>query len=163
LVAERAAREGRSIYLLGGAPGVAQAAEVKLCRSSPQLTVAGRSSPVVMMPPSADDLEQIRAELARCRPDIVLVALGSPKQEHVIRALRPDFPAAWMIGVGISLSFVAGRKRRAPRWMRRAGLEWLHRLAHEPRRLGRRYLLDDVPFAFELFARALWRRVSSSR
>ena len=63
-----------------------------------------------------------------------------------------------MIGVGVTFSFIGGDLRRAPPWMRRVGLEWMHRLAQEPRRLARRYLVDDVPFAARLFAHALWRR-----
>jgi N-acetylglucosaminyldiphosphoundecaprenol N-acetyl-beta-D-mannosaminyltransferase len=61
--------------------------------------------------------------------------------------------------VGISFSFVAGDVQRAPRWLQRLGLEWLHRLVQEPRRLARRYLVDGLPFAVALFARAAWARV----
>jgi N-acetylglucosaminyldiphosphoundecaprenol N-acetyl-beta-D-mannosaminyltransferase len=61
--------------------------------------------------------------------------------------------------VGISFSFVAGQVARAPAWMRASGLEWVHRLSQEPGRLARRYLLDDLPFAFELFARSAAQRV----
>jgi N-acetylglucosaminyldiphosphoundecaprenol N-acetyl-beta-D-mannosaminyltransferase len=66
-----------------------------------------------------------------------------------------------MVGVGISFSFVSGQVARAPAWMRRTGLEWVHRLVQEPKRLARRYLIDDLPFAAELFARALWTRARS--
>jgi N-acetylglucosaminyldiphosphoundecaprenol N-acetyl-beta-D-mannosaminyltransferase len=68
-----------------------------------------------------------------------------------------------MIGVGITFSFVAGTVARAPEWMQQAGLEWCWRLAQEPRRLARRYLIEDIPFSFELFARAAWTRLRSSR
>jgi N-acetylglucosaminyldiphosphoundecaprenol N-acetyl-beta-D-mannosaminyltransferase len=88
------------------------------------------------------------------RPDILLVGLGSPKQEQLIRALRPHLPATWMVGVGISFSFVAGEIKRAPVWMRKAGVEWVHRLAQEPRRLAKRYLVHDLPFAVRLFTHA---------
>jgi N-acetylglucosaminyldiphosphoundecaprenol N-acetyl-beta-D-mannosaminyltransferase len=63
-----------------------------------------------------------------------------------------------MVGVGISFSFVAGQVARAPAWMRKSGLEWVHRLTQEPQRLARRYLLEDLPFAAELFARVIWTR-----
>ena len=89
-----------------------------------------------------------------------MVGLGSPKQEKLIHELRATLPAAWMIGVGISFSFIAGDVRRAPRWMQKTGLEWVHRLAQEPRRLAHRYLVDDIPFAFSLFAHAFRRRGS---
>jgi N-acetylglucosaminyldiphosphoundecaprenol N-acetyl-beta-D-mannosaminyltransferase len=100
----------------------------------------------------------VREELASLRPHLVLVALGSPKQEQVIAALRPHLPATWLVGVGISLSFVAGEVRRAPVWLQRLGLEWIHRLAQEPSRLARRYLLEDLPFALRLFPAALLHR-----
>jgi N-acetylglucosaminyldiphosphoundecaprenol N-acetyl-beta-D-mannosaminyltransferase len=74
----------------------------------------------------------------------------------VIDALRERFPAAYWIGVGISLSFMAGTVTRAPRWLQRMGLEWAHRLVQEPRRLARRYLLDDIPFTARLLFGA-WR------
>jgi N-acetylglucosaminyldiphosphoundecaprenol N-acetyl-beta-D-mannosaminyltransferase len=68
-------------------------------------------------------------------------------------------PRAWWIGVGISFSFVTGAVRRAPRWMRACGLEWTHRLAQEPRRLARRYLVDGIPFALWLLPACLLRRL----
>ena len=161
-IAERAAREGRSIYLLGGEPAAnARAADV-LRAQHPGLNICGASSPMVASPPTADQTRALREELARARPDVVLVGMGSPKQEHIIHALRADFPAAWMIGVGISFSFVAGMVSRAPEWMQQAGLEWCWRLAQEPKRLARRYLLEDIPFSFELFGRTAWRRLRSS-
>jgi len=160
LVAERAAAEHRSIYLLGGAPGAAAKAAEILAGQFPGLRVCGTSSPMLSSPPTAAELDPIREELARLRPDILFVGLGSPKQENVIDALRATLPGSWMIGVGITFSFIAGDVRRAPRWMQKTGLEWVHRLAQEPKRLAHRYLIDDVPFAFSLFWHALRRRVA---
>jgi N-acetylglucosaminyldiphosphoundecaprenol N-acetyl-beta-D-mannosaminyltransferase len=160
-IAERAAREGRSLYLLGGEPAAnAQAATVLRARC-PGLNICGASSPMVASPPTPEQAHALREELTRARPDVVLVGMGSPKQEHIIHALRRDLPRAWMIGVGITFSFVAGTVSRAPAWMQQAGLEWSWRLAQEPRRLARRYLLEDIPFSFELFARAAWKRLRS--
>src|SRR3569832_2748250 len=158
-IAERAAAEGRSLYLLGGEPAANdQAAEVLRGRW-PNLVIAGASSPMVKRPPSADDIHALREELLRTRPDILLVGLGSPRQEQIIRALRTDFPRTWMIGVGMTFSFVAGTESRAPAWMQRTGLEWCRRLAQDPKRLGRRYLLEDLPFSVELFTRAGLKRL----
>lgn len=153
-IAERAAQEGRSLYLLGGAPGAAEGAEREFLGRWPTLRIVGRSSPMVSPTPTASELDALRAEVVVTRPDILLVGMGSPKQERVIHALRGALPSCWMLGVGISFSFVTGQVRRAPPWMRHSGLEWVHRLAQEPRRLARRYLLEDLPFAAELFARA---------
>ncbi len=160
-IAERAAREGRSIYLLGGEPAANAMAATVLRARCPGLNICGASSPMVASPPTAEQAQALREELTRARPDLVLVGMGSPKQEHIIHALRPDFPRAWMIGVGITFSFLAGTVSRAPAWIQRAGLEWCWRLAQEPRRLARRYLLEDIPFSFELFARAAWSRLRS--
>ncbi|HEY2733616.1 MAG TPA: WecB/TagA/CpsF family glycosyltransferase [Polyangiales bacterium] len=156
--ADRAAREGRSVYFLGGDPGAGEAAATVLRARAPGLRVAGHSAPRFSAMPTEAELAATIAALREAAPDLLLVGLGSPKQERLIHALRPHFPAMWMVGVGISFSFVAGHVQRAPRWMRQSGLEWVHRFLQEPQRLGRRYLLEDLPFAAELFARVLWER-----
>jgi N-acetylglucosaminyldiphosphoundecaprenol N-acetyl-beta-D-mannosaminyltransferase len=153
LLAERAALEGRSLYLLGGDGDAAERAAAELCARWPKLRIAGCSSPRISSPVTPGELAPIREELTQARPDLVYVALGSPKQEYVIDLLRCDLPGSWMLGCGISLSFIAGDVARAPLWMQRAGVEWLHRLFQEPRRLGRRYLLHNLPFTVRL----LWR------
>lgn len=161
-LAERAAYSGRRLYLLGGAEGAAEGAKRVFEQRYPGLCVCGVASPMLSTRPTDDELAALADDVLLAAPDIVLVAFGSPKQEFVIRHLRPLLPAAWMIGVGISLSFVTGQTRRAPRWMQRAGLEWVHRMAQEPGRLVERYLLHDVPFAVELFARAAVQRIAGA-
>jgi N-acetylglucosaminyldiphosphoundecaprenol N-acetyl-beta-D-mannosaminyltransferase len=156
--AERAAHEQRSLYLLGGDPGAGEGAARVLSQRYPGLRIAGLSAPRFSALPTAAELAPTIEALRAARPDLLLVGLGSPKQERVIAALRPHLPATWMVGVGISFSFVAGQVARAPIWMRRTGLEWVHRLAQEPKRLARRYLVEDLPFAAELFARVIWLR-----
>ena len=158
ILARRAASEHRSMYLLAGAPGTSERASALLHERFPGLDVEGKSDVWCSDPPTAAEIDLIVNELARRRPDLVLVGLGSPKQEKVIQALRPHLPTAWFVGVGVSFSFLVGDVKRAPRWMQRTGLEWFTRLAQEPRRLGRRYLVENLPFAFKLFARALLSR-----
>ncbi len=160
---QRAAREGRSVYLLGGDPAANEVAARKLVSDHPGLRIAGRSSPMLSAVPTPEQLTPMGEQLAGTRPDFVLVAFGSPKQEHVISALRAVLPHAWWIGVGISLSFVAGHVQRAPPLVQRLGLEWAHRLAQEPKRLSRRYVLEDIPFAFEMFGRIAHARLSAYR
>ncbi len=157
----RAAQTGRSVYLLGGDPAANDVAASKLQSDLPKLRIAGRSSPMVSAVPTAAELAPIREELLRTRPDFVLVAFGSPKQEQVISALRELLPGAWWIGVGISLSFLAGHVKRAPVLVQRLGLEWVHRLTQEPERLFRRYVIEDIPFAFTLFGRVARDRMRS--
>jgi N-acetylglucosaminyldiphosphoundecaprenol N-acetyl-beta-D-mannosaminyltransferase len=157
-IAARAAREGRSIYFLGGNANTAEGAASTLRAEFPELSVAGFSSPWLPAEPDDAEVEPTRQALTEARPDIVLVALGSPKQEWLISKLRRSLPACWFIGVGMSFSFTTGDMPRAPEWMQRSGLEWVHRLVSEPRRLGKRYLWHDAPFGFELLGRALLHR-----
>jgi N-acetylglucosaminyldiphosphoundecaprenol N-acetyl-beta-D-mannosaminyltransferase len=159
---QRAAREKRSVYFLGGDPAAAEAAEQKLRAEIPGLIVAGRSSPWVSAEPTPAEVAPIRAELLRLKPDFVLVAFGSPKSDRVIDPLRHELPGSWFIGVGISLSFIAGHVKRAPVVLQKLGLEWVHRLTQEPKRLFRRYVIEDLPFAFELFGKTALDRLSGS-
>jgi N-acetylglucosaminyldiphosphoundecaprenol N-acetyl-beta-D-mannosaminyltransferase len=158
-LAERGAAMGRSICLLGGAPGAAEDAEQKFLERFPNLVIAATSSPTVSDQPTADEIEAILRTLISAKPDIVYVAFGSPKQERLIAALRSALPSSWWIGVGVSLSFVAGHVTRAPKCLQCLGLEWAHRMLQEPRRLVKRYLLHNLPFAFRLLVRSLATRM----
>lgn len=156
---KRAAKERRSVYLLGGDPKAVPVAAERLLREAPGLVIAGQSCPNVSAEPSERELAAMREALLLARPAMVFVAFGSPKQERVIAALRAALPETWWIGVGISFSFLAGHVKRAPRPLQVLGLEWAHRLAQEPRRLFRRYIIEDLPFAFELFGRVAIARL----
>ena len=157
LTAEAALRD-RSVFLLGGAPGACEAAEARLRAVYPGARFAGHLCPPFGFEKDEREIDRIREALATTRPDIVYVALGFPKQERLIAYLRGEFPSTWFLGVGFSLSFIAGQSSRAPAWMGRLGVEWLHRLAKEPRRLAKRYLVHDLPFALRLFASTLRER-----
>jgi N-acetylglucosaminyldiphosphoundecaprenol N-acetyl-beta-D-mannosaminyltransferase len=153
-----AARAGRSIYLLGGNPGAAERAAVALADLNRGLRVAGHRCPPFGFERDAGEVQSIEAELAAKSPDIVYVGLGFPKQERLIERIRHSLPRAWFLGIGISFSFVSGEIRRAPRWVQRMGLEWAHRMAQEPARLFRRYVVHDLPFAARLFGSAIGQR-----
>jgi N-acetylglucosaminyldiphosphoundecaprenol N-acetyl-beta-D-mannosaminyltransferase len=158
-ICQAAARDGRSVYLLGGDPNAAPVAAERLCEKAPGLKIVGISSPQISAEVSEAEIADLRATLRTGNPALVFVAFGSPKQERVIARLRAEFPETWWIGVGISFSFLAGQVQRAPQFVQRLGLEWVHRLAQEPERLFRRYIIEDLPFAFELFGRAALSRV----
>jgi N-acetylglucosaminyldiphosphoundecaprenol N-acetyl-beta-D-mannosaminyltransferase len=96
-------------------------------------------------------------------PDVVFVGLGFPKQENLIAAFADRLPSTWWLGCGAALPFAAGALKRAPAWMRRFGLEWFFRLVSEPRRLFRRYVREDAPFAVVLLTRALLTRLRPSQ
>jgi len=163
-LAAAAADAGLSIYLLGGNKGAADRAAERLASRFPGLRIAGWECPPFGFERDVDNTAGVRTAVAEARPDIVLVALGSPKQERLIRDFRasgdPRLERAWWLGVGISLSFIAGEINRAPPVIQRLGLEWLHRFAQEPRRLARRYLVDGIPFAIFLLAASFMRRFS---
>jgi len=149
----------KSIFLLGGDPGTADGAAAALKAKFPHCIIAGTYCPLFGFEKDYAQLSLIIQALSDSKPDIVYVALGSPKQEKLIAQLRPVLPDAWWIGVGNSFSFLAGHVKRAPVWMQKTGLEWTHRLFQEPRRLFRRYLIVGVPFAASLLSRATIRGV----
>ncbi|WFE30202.1 WecB/TagA/CpsF family glycosyltransferase [Solwaraspora sp. WMMD791] len=154
---------GRSVYLLGGEPGTAVRAAEVLRAAFPQLVIAGELSPPFGFDTSEEQLAAICAEVTAAAPDLVYVGLGFPKQERLIARLRPLLPGTWFMGCGAAIGFVAGVHRRAPRWMQRTGLEWVHRLLGEPHRLMRRYLLHDVPFALRLLGGSARNRLRPGR
>lgn len=154
-----AAGRGRSVYLLGGSAGTAEGAARVLVERFPNLKIAGTFYPPLGFENDAAQMAQIVAGLAAAKPDIVYVALGSPKQEKLIARLRQILPDAWWVGVGNSFSFLCGDVRRAPRWMQVSGLEWVHRLSQEPKRLFRRYVVVGLPFAFTMLGRAVFKGV----
>lgn len=160
-LAEQLARTNRSVFLLGGDSGVAQKAGQILARRFNGLRIAGTHCPPLGFENNAAELDVIRAALRASKPDVVYVALGSPKQEQLIERLRDELPNTWWMGVGISLSFITGDVKRASKWIQNSGLEWVHRLVQEPRRLTRRYLVDGIPFAIELMISSALHRIVS--
>jgi len=143
-LSEFAARSGLSVYLFGAADGVAAEAAENLVSRFPNLKVAGVCSPPMGFYLDPDQSAHAVQTIAASAPDICFVALGSPQQEVWIWQNHGQCAASIMIGVGGSFDLVSGRIRRAPRWMQEMGLEWGWRLFQEPRRLWRRYLIDDV-------------------
>ncbi len=158
-LSREAARGRHSVFFLGGAPGAAEGAVERLQGIHPELQVAGLYSPPFGFDSDPAEHEQIRSLLQESKPDIVFVALGFPRQERLIAQLRTILRGTWFLGVGISFSFVAGDVRRAPELLQRIGLEWLHRLVMEPRRLARRYLWHGLPFATRLVVHAIVARL----
>ena len=146
--------DGWRLALVGGAPGVAEHAARNMTRAYPKARVVA-----VPTPPISDEATaQAVADAVRsCQASVVQVALGAPKQEAWLRRYLVSTGATVGIGVGSALDIISGDQPRAPRWMRDHGLEWAQRLRLEPRRLARRYLVDDALF-FPLVARATVRQ-----
>ncbi|GGM17246.1 WecB/TagA/CpsF family glycosyltransferase [Dactylosporangium sucinum] len=156
------AAAGRSIFVLGGDPatdGAARAA-AKLAESFEGLRIAGALSPAYGFDRSPAKIRAIGQVVRAADPDMMYVGLGFPRQERLIATLRSEHPRAWFLGCGAAVNFVAGDVQRARPVLQKAGLEWLDRLAREPRRLARRYLREDAPFAAALLARSLHHRLT---
>jgi N-acetylglucosaminyldiphosphoundecaprenol N-acetyl-beta-D-mannosaminyltransferase len=156
-LSERAAWEQRRVFLLGGAEGVSDTGVAALREQHPGMHVDGWSPPFGLEA-TPDGMAEIRNRVAEAAPDLVFCGFGFPKQERVIRKLREALPDTWFVGCGAALNFAAGEVSRAPGWMQRGGLEWVHRLWKEPRRLFRRYVVDDIPFALQLLYSSTRRR-----
>jgi N-acetylglucosaminyldiphosphoundecaprenol N-acetyl-beta-D-mannosaminyltransferase len=138
-LAALAAERGYRLFLLGAAPGVAEAAGAALAGRNPGLLIAGcyAGSPRERHEPF------LRQLIAAAHPDILLVAYGHPRQDLWIARNQPQLRVPLAVGVGGVFDYLSGRVPFAPRWMRRAGLEWLFRLVRQPRRLPR--IVDAVP------------------
>lgn len=132
-------------YLFGGTPEVVKRLRRRLEQDHPGIEIVGAESPP-FRELSTEELEAARDRMLAADADLVWIGLGSPKQDRVAARLRELEAAPVLLCVGAAFDFVSGAKPRAPRWMQRAGLEWLHRLITDPRRLWRRYLIGNVQF-----------------
>jgi N-acetylglucosaminyldiphosphoundecaprenol N-acetyl-beta-D-mannosaminyltransferase len=144
---EASERQGYRHFLYGGGAGVAELLASRLKERFPGLAIVGTLCPPFRALEPDEDDEVVRC-INQARPDIVWVGLSTPKQERWMRAHFGRLTAPVLVGVGAAFDFHAGLKRQAPRWIQRSGLEWLFRLAAEPRRLWRRYLYNNPRFVF---------------
>lgn len=155
-LAEMAAARGYTIFLLGGGEGVSLRAAMALRARFPVLRVAGVHAPPGRFGEDAVSSDAAIDAVAAARPDILFVGLGSPKQELWVHRHWERLACTVAVCCGAAIDFIAGAQTRAPAWMQRSGLEWLWRLAHNPRRLWRRYLVDDAAF-LGIFLKEWWR------
>ena len=133
-----------AVYLLGAGPGVAEHAAGKIHDRWPRVKVVGTYSPPQGFEHDPEAIAAILEDIAAVRPNVLIVGLGMPKQELWVHSNRTEIQANVALCVGACIDFLAEHKRQAPIWMRRAGVEWLHRVATEPRRLAGRYAHDAM-------------------
>lgn len=152
-ILQLAARRGWSVFLLGAGPGVAEEAGKRLSQQMPGLEVVGTRDGYS---PREEDAE-VASVISQSGADVVMVAMGNPLQERWLAANLAATGAQLGVGVGAFFDFTAGTAKRAPAWMNRAGIEWLWRLAQEPKRLFRRYVVGNPVF----LARVLRERFRS--
>lgn len=136
-------------FFYGGAPGVADVLRDRLKTQFPRLQIPGCYTPP-FRPLSMEEEQALREMVRAAKPDIVWVGLSTPKQEKFMAEFLPKLDTTLMIGVGAAFDFHTGRVRQAPRWMQRSGLEWFHRLCHEPRRLAGRYFRNNPLFIVKI-------------
>jgi N-acetylglucosaminyldiphosphoundecaprenol N-acetyl-beta-D-mannosaminyltransferase len=139
---KHAAERGLSVYLLGAREESVRGAVAQLTARHPNLQVAGYRNGYF----DASESDAVADDINKSAADLLFVAMGSPAQEYWIALNLARTGVRFALGVGGSFDHVSGLARRAPRWMQRMGLEWLHRLICEPRRLWRRYLVGNLVF-----------------
>ena len=133
---------GYGVFLLGARAEVLERAEQEILRRHPGVRIVGRHHGYF----GTDGEAEVVDEVAAATPDILFVALETPAKELFLARNRERLAVPFVMGVGGSFDVLAGERRRAPRWMRRTGLEWLYRLLQDPRRLARRYVVGNSAF-----------------
>lgn len=143
-VCKLAAQNKYKVFLLGAAEGVAEEASRKLQGKYKGLDIVGSYSPTYGFEKRKSEVEKIIEIIKKAKPDILAVGLGAPKQEKFIFKYKDDLKVPISLAIGASIDFEAGKVKRAPKWMQNCGLEWFYRFLKEPRRMFKRYFIDDV-------------------
>lgn len=152
--------KGYRHYFYGSSAKTIELLQQRLKKQFPGLNIVGSFSPPLRDARAMEEGE-ILAQINAANPDILWVALGSPKQDYWMHLHRSRLNVPVMIGIGAAFDFLAGTKPQAPVWMRRCGLEWFFRLLSEPRRLWKRYLLGNTEFIYLLAKNTLKNRFKS--
>lgn len=139
-----AAKKGYTLFIIGGAEGVAEKAKDNLERDIKNIRIVGTYSPPFGFEKDKQELQNINTMISKAHPDILVVCFGCPKQEKWIYENYQKYDSTISVCAGATVDFLAGTVSRAPEWMRERGVEWIYRLFQEPRRLFKRYLVDDV-------------------
>jgi N-acetylglucosaminyldiphosphoundecaprenol N-acetyl-beta-D-mannosaminyltransferase len=153
---------GHRHFFYGGAPGVAERLAANLLMQMPELQIAGTYTPPYG-PLGARQESELVAIVAKTQPDIFWVGLSTPKQERFMAEYLERLDVKLMAGVGAAFDLHAGLRRDAPGWVKSAGLQWIHRLWQEPRRLGPRYFKHNPRFLWEIFGQLTGRKTSQVR
>lgn len=144
LLCETAAEKGYTIFILGGKEGVADQAKAKLEKDLPGIRIVGTYAPPVGFEKDAQELDKINRMITQSHPDLLIACFGCPKQEKWIYENYSKYDATVSVCAGATVDFLAGNVNRAPKWMSDHGLEWFYRFTQEPKRLFKRYFVDDM-------------------
>jgi len=153
-----AAHDELRVFLLGAAPGVAQRAAENIHRKWDQVSVVGTYSPPLGFENDQQENQRILQRISQAGPDVLVIGLGAPKQELWVHTHRERIEAKAALCVGATIDFLAGERKRAPVIFQRLGLEWLHRMLSDPRRLVKRYARDAY-----IFPQLVWQEWQSVR
>lgn len=144
LLCERAAEKGYSIFIIGGKEGIAEKAKHNLERDLPGIKIVGTYAPPFGFEKDEVELKKINEMISNVHPDILIACFGCPKQEKWIYENYQKYDAKVSICAGATVDFLAGNVNRAPKWMSDHGLEWFYRFLQEPKRMFKRYFIDDI-------------------
>ncbi len=140
----KAANAGHSVFIIGGKEGVAEKARKRLEEKNPNIKIVGTYAPPLGFEKDEAELNRINDIISRAHPDLLIACFGCPKQEKWIYENYQKYDAKVSLCAGATVDFMAGHIKRAPRWMSEHGLEWFYRFLQEPRRMFRRYFVDDM-------------------
>lgn len=139
-----AAKKGHTIFIIGGKDGIADQAKKKLEEKSPGIKVVGTYAPPFGFEKDQKELDKINAMISEAHPDLLIACFGCPKQEKWIYENYQKYDARVSVCAGATVDFLAGNVNRAPKWMSEHGFEWFYRFLQEPKRMFKRYFVDDV-------------------
>lgn len=139
-----AAQKGYRIFIIGGKDGVAEQAKRCLERDQPTLQIVGTYAPAFGFEKNKLEIEKINRMISEAHPDLLIVCFGCPKQEKWIYENIEKYDAKVSVCAGATVDFLAGNVKRAPRWLSEYGFEWFYRFIQEPKRLFKRYFVDDI-------------------
>lgn len=151
-VCRLAASKGYSVFILGGREGVAKKAAENLQSQFPDIRMAGTYCPPFGFEHKKKEIHKMNVAVWTARPDILILCLGCPKQEKYLYTQKDKYKATVTICAGATVDFLAGNIKRAPGWVSKCGLEWFYRFLKEPKRLFKRYFIDDM-----LIIKMMWR------
>lgn len=144
LLLKQASDKGQSVFIIGGKDGIAQKAKFNIENSNPKIKIVGTYAPPLGFEKDQVELDKINSMISECQPDIVIACFGCPKQEKWIYENYLKYNAKLSVCAGATVDFLAGNVKRAPQWISNIGFEWFYRFLQEPKRLFKRYFVDDV-------------------
>lgn len=147
LLCEKARDKGYSVFIIGGKDGIADQAKANLEKNLPGINIVGTYAPPFGFEKDKNELEKINTMISNAHPDLLIACLGCPKQEKWIYENYQKYDAKVSVCAGATVDFLAGNVNRAPRWMSEHGLEWFYRFTQEPKRMFKRYFVDDIKVA----------------